>query len=57
MEKESLFMSDREEKQAQFQAEPKEKSLLPLALIALVLLLGGGLPAYKFIFSVAPQVS
>jgi uncharacterized membrane protein len=49
LEKESLFMSDRKEKQAQFAAQPKKKSFLPLALIALVLLLGGGLLAYKLI--------
>ncbi len=42
-------MSDRKEKQAQFQAPSKKKSFLPLALVALVILLGGGLLAYKFI--------
>lgn len=42
-------MSDRKEKQAQFAAEPKKISFLPLALVALVVLLGAGILAYKFI--------
>lgn len=42
-------MSVRKEKQAQFTAEPKKKSFLPLALVALVALLGAGVLAYKFI--------
>lgn len=42
-------MSDRKEKQAQFAAESPKKSFLPLVLIALVVLLGGGALAYKFL--------
>lgn len=42
-------MSDRKQKQAQFAADAKKKSFLPLALIALVVLLGAGVLAYKFI--------
>lgn len=42
-------MSERKEKQAQFAAESKRKSVLPLVLLALVVLLGAGVLAYKFI--------